>query len=250
MAAMAKITFLIIILINVFPVLGQNISQNKENIYSAYVTGDLQLWIEIINDLEESWNNTMDFERLEELVMAQYGYIAFCLKEDEKEEGRSVLISANNNLQILMSYYPERADLIALKAAFTGFEMGFNPLKAIFLASRAKELTGNAYNMDKDNIICISVKANQLNFTPPIFGGSTEESIPYYNMIISKYNSGEENKYMEWRYINTLVILAQSYEKLELYNKACSTYEIIIAEDPEISWIKNKLYPDCLRHLR
>ncbi len=239
--------FITLLLTNL--VVGQDTSRSDKKIYTAYARGDLQLWNEVIIDIEESWNNSCDFKILEELVMAQYGYVAFCLKEDNKKEGGRVLHSANENLVILLTDSPEKPDYIALKAAFLGFEMGINPIKSLYLASRAKELTNKAYSLDNNSALCISVKANQQNFTPGIFGGSTEASIPYYKMLIRKFESGEENKASEWRYINSLVILAQAYEKLGMYQEACSTYEVIIAQDPGISWVKNGLYPNCLEQI-
>jgi len=233
------------ILIHSFPAIAQDNHAIKKSIYDAYAMGKLDQWEDVITELEESWVKYLDEDILEELVMAQYGYIAFCLMEEEKKKGRETLSKANDNLEVLLAAEPTRADLIALKAAFTGFEMGFNPAKALYLASRAKGLTERAYNADSDNIVCLSVKANQLNFTPSIFGGSITEAIPYYKLIIDKYDSGEEQKDFEWRYINTLVIMAQAFEKLDNYKEACAIYKRIITEDPGILWVKKGLYPDC-----
>lgn len=230
-----------------FLAFNQEIPSCKEMIYRAYVDGKPELWKKEIIKLNDIYIATPSAGNLEKVVMAQYGYIPFCLKEGDKKEVSAELKEARKNLAILRESDPGNPGFIALEAAFYGFEMGINPLNGIFLAGEAKKLTNKAYDNDPDCLICISVKANQLNFTPAIFGGSTEESIPYYKKIIGIYESGRVEILNDWNFINTLVIMAGAYEKMGLYNEACSIYEKILNVEPGIRWVRNTLYPDCIK---
>lgn len=215
-------------------------------IYRAYVSGRPDLWKAEIEKLESLYRVNPVNELLEELVMARYGYIAFSLKEGDRKEVAAQLELARKNLEILKKNQPGLPRHKALEAAFTGFEISISPLRAIVLAGEAKRLTEEAYNDDPDCLLCISVMANQLNFTPAVFGGSTSGSIPYYKKIIEAYEYGVVPIENDWNYINTLVILAGAYEKLGQWDDACETYEKILDRDPAINWVKNKLYPACI----
>lgn len=48
-----------------------------------------------------------------------------------------------------------------------------------------------------------------------------------------------------WIYVNTLVVLAQAYEKMGNNTYACAIYEKIMSYDPSIKWVRNDLYSGC-----
>ncbi len=75
MTVQRKIGFLFITLLFTYSVVGQSTSTFDEGIYNAYARGDLQLWEEVIIDIEESWNNSCDFKILEELAEALGGVV-------------------------------------------------------------------------------------------------------------------------------------------------------------------------------
>lgn len=227
-------------------VTAQKTGSSKRGIYHAYVTGKAELWRVELDQLESAYKQLNKNEALKELLFAQYGYIALCLKENQKKEASSELDKARENLKILKEFEPDNATLIAVEAAFYGYEMTLSPLKALYLGREAKVLTDIAYSSDPNSLMCLSVKANMLQFSPPIFGGSVAESIEYYNRIDDLYNSEAVSKAYDWNYINNLVILAGAYDKLEMYDKACQTYEKIIAFDSGINWINKKLYPEAV----
>jgi tetratricopeptide (TPR) repeat protein len=222
---------------------------SQENIYRAYTEGRSGLWKEEIDRLNARYIADSNEVILDRLVMAQYGYIAFCLKENLKEESAEELKKARINLDRLLIKNPGNPTYIAIKAAFTGFEMGVNPLKAIFLANEARKLTNLAYNTDSLNCVCISVKASQLHFTPPLFGGNINRAITYYLKLISIYESDTQSYTKSWQYINSYVLLASAYEKQKDFANAARIYERIIDIDPDISWVNNKLYPECLSQM-
>jgi len=226
---------------------GQETPSHKEMIYLAYVAGRPDLWKKEIVKLNDIYLANPGREELDELIMARYGYIPFCIQEGEKKEVSAELEEARKNLEVLREADPNNPEADALEAAFNGFEMVINPFRGIFLAAEAKELTDKAYEDDPGCLTCISVKANQLNFTPAIFGGSTEEAIPFYKEVISLYESGQEEILYDWNYLNTMVIMAGAYEKLGQYNDACAVYEKILVTEPGLNWVRNNLYPACLK---
>ncbi|MEZ4999814.1 MAG: hypothetical protein R2727_03810 [Bacteroidales bacterium] len=108
-----------------------------------------------------------------------------------KKEAAEQLASGKEELVLLAGEEPSEPKYIALKAAFTGFEMGVNPVKALFLAREARDLTNRAYENGENCFLCLSVRANQLRFTPTLFGGSVKSAIPLYISLIEYF---EEQK--------------------------------------------------------
>ena len=72
---------------------------NRERIYNAYISGNMDNWKRIIDEMENSKN--MGSGAILELVNYQYGYIAWCMGEDNKKEARDYLELAEKNLDIL-----------------------------------------------------------------------------------------------------------------------------------------------------
>lgn len=163
-----------------------------------------------------------------------------------KNRAGDLLIDATDHLESLRIYYPGSRELTGMEAAFAGFELSIYPLKAIFLASKAKSLTEEAYVEGTTNIMCISVRANQLNFTPLAFGGDPVEAEGYYLRIIDLYDREVVAPDDDWRYVNTMVILAGVYEEAGRYTEALALYEKIMRFDPSIPWVKEGLYKNCL----
>lgn len=240
---------LTLLLITSIPATAQKNAVLRKATYKAYTISKIELWDKSINHAEKIYSESGSYDALHDLVMVQYGYIAFCIAEDLNKKGKLMLKSAYSNLEEMHKQCGETTDYMAIDASFVAFELNFYPLKMMSLASKAVELTDKAYALDHNNFMALACKANQLNFTPKMFGGSPEEAIPLYKKIISLYETHCEEPESNWRYVSTLVTLAETYENLKMYNKACSLYEKIIDFDDNINWINNKLYPACKKKL-
>ena len=216
--------------------------------YQAYVKGKIELWEKAHQVALEDHSFNMSDSSLYGLLMLEYGYAAYCIAEKENKKASELLSLANERCDTLLSAYPEDPEYIGLKAALLAFEMNVRPFRMPKLGPESIRLTDMAYGLDPDNIMALSCKANQLNFSPRMFGGDPDMAIPLYLKLINRFE--EDPGYREdWRYINTMVILAGAYEKKEMFQEACRVYENIIVSDSTINWVNNKLYPDCKKKL-
>lgn len=186
---------------------------------------------------------------LHDVIMVQYAYISFCIAEEYKKEGKELLTSAYENLEKMKTDYWGEADYLALKASLAALELNLYPQKMMKLVPLAIELTDKAYETDSNNYMALACKANMLNFTPRMFGGSPTDAIPLYKKIITLYETNQEDPTNNWRYVSTLVTLAGTYENLNMYKEACEIYEQIIKFDNNINWINTNLYPNCKANL-
>lgn len=217
----------------------------KEITYKAYTKGQISLWDQAYDIALDRCSESKSDSALHDLIMVQYGYISFCISEGLDKKAKDMLYKAYNNLEAMKKDFWGEADHLAIQASLAAFDLNLYPHKMMKLVPRALELTDRAYEADKNNYMALACKANQLNFTPRIFGGSPEEAIPLYKKIINLYETNCENPAKNWRYVSTMVILASSYENLEMYREACLVYEQIIEFDNTIAWINNGLYPAC-----
>jgi tetratricopeptide (TPR) repeat protein len=202
-------------------------------------------WRSTIEEMEREYERSGNMELLHELVLSQYGFIGYCLKEDMKKEASYHLDRAVNNLEVLKGSNPGSAELMALEGAFMGYEMGIHKLKAMILGPKAKEKIDGAVEKDPGIVRTLLEKANQLNFSPRIVGGDREEAIEYYKKAISLIEADTQNLRKNWIYVNTVVVLAFAYEQLGNNYHACALYEKLIEYDSNITWVKDDLYSDC-----
>ena len=224
---------------------GQDIYMYRSRIYDSYARGEMSGWRLTIEEMEKEYEGSGSLELLHELVLSQYGFIGYCLKEDMKKEASYHLERALANLEILKGSRPGSAELMALEGAFMGYEMGIHKLKAMILGPKAKEKIDGAVEKDPNTIRTLLEKANQLNFSPRIVGGDREEAVEYYKKVISLIEADTQNLRKNWIYVNTVVVLAFAYEQLGNNSHACALYEKLIEYDSNIKWVKEDLYAGC-----
>ncbi|MGM0527668.1 MAG: hypothetical protein ACQERS_04625 [Bacteroidota bacterium] len=223
----------------------QDIAEFKSRIYKSYVKGEMSGWKAVIEEMEKEYERSASMELLHELLLSQYGFIGYCLKEDMKKEASYHLERALDNLEILKGNKPGSAELMALEGAFMGYEMGIHKLKAMVLGPKAKEKIDGAVEKDPNTVRTLLEKANQLNFSPKIVGGDTGEAIEYYKKAVRLIEEDTENLGKNWIYVNTVVVLANAYEQLGNNSLACALYEKLIDYDSNIKWVKDDLYQGC-----
>jgi len=225
---------------------GQSIADFRTRVYNSYVEGRMNDWKTVLNEMEQVYERTGSDEMLYELLMAQYGYIGFCLKEEKKKEASILLGKARANLEILRLENPGNAEFLALEGAFLGYEMGLHKLKAMVLGPKAKDKIDEAVDRNPGLVRTLLEKANQLYFSPKIVGGDIDQAIEYYKKAISKIESQPMYLKQNWVYVNSLLVLAQAYEKKGNSAYACAIYEKIMEYDPDIKWVRNDLYAGCM----
>lgn len=223
----------------------QSSSEIRSATYRAYTMADISLWDDAIFFAEECYSKSGTATDLHDLIIAQYGYLAFSIAEDLNDKGKLMLERAYHNLDTLGVIYGETTEILALRASLVAYEMNLYTLRMMKLGPLAIDLTNRAYEADPENLMALTCKANQLNFTPKLFGGSPKDAIPLYKKIIKLYETHSEDTENNWRYISTQITLAATYEDMKMYKEACELYEQIISFDSNIEWISLDLYPAC-----
>ena len=182
-----------------------------------------------------------------ELINYQYGYIGFCLGNNDKNQVKKYLKLAENNLERLKktSLYPSYVS--AYKSAFYGFSIGVNKMKAPFIGPKSVNAAQESIEQNPDNPFGFIQYANAQFHMPSVFGGSKTEAINYYQKAQVIMEKDPIIKKNDWNYLNLLTNLAEAYIEIKEYNKAEAYFQLILKVEPKFTWVKDELYPNFIK---
>ncbi|WP_303925887.1 hypothetical protein [Draconibacterium sediminis] len=217
-------------------------ASNKEKIYLAYINNRMDEWKTIIDSLEQ--NKTENTGYLNELVNYQYGYIGYCLGADKKKEAKNYLDLAEENLETLEEKKFNPALINAYKAAFWGFKIGIQPIKAPIYGRRSIKHADLSLEQNNELPFAHVQYGNAYFYMPAVFGGSKEVAIEHFLLAIEQMEKKPAELENDWNYLSLLSLTGQSYEELNELTKAQVIYEKALKFEPNFKWVKDELYPD------
>ena len=239
---MERTNRIITILFILFVLSGSSLASNKEKIYQAYISNRMDDWKAIIDSLEQHKTESTDY--LSELVNYQYGYIGYCLAEDDDKKAKLYLDLAENNLDILENQNFDPALVNAYKAAFWGFKIGLSPIKAPIFGRRCIKNADLALELNDKLPFAHVQYGNAYFYMPAIFGGSKEVAIEHFLLAIEQMEKQPAELQNDWNYLSLLSLTGQSYVEMGEYEEAKVIYEKALRFEPDFKWVKNELYPD------
>lgn len=235
---------LIIAFVSLYPL--SLVAQYKSKIYKAYISDNMNEWKTIIDRMQQQEKKPDEF--LLELVNYQYGYIGWCIRNNDKKQAKTYLKLAEENLEKLemLSLYPSYIN--AYKSAFHGYTIGLNKLKAAFVGPKSIDAAKQAMKENPNNPYGYIQYANAQFYMPPIFGGSKAEAVEYYLLaqnIMEKDRSQLKN---DWNYLNLLINIVESYIEMKEFDKAEEYLKHILEIEPNFNWVKNELYLNFIKN--
>lgn len=231
-----------LVLLNITFLLSANAMTNKSRIYKAYISNDMTDWKTVIDEMSQQKTKSNDV-RLEFLNF-QYGYIAWCIGNNKKEEAQNYLDLGQKNLEILEKQKYKPSILNSYKSAFYGFSIGLNILKAPFIGPKSVDCAKLAMKQDTTNPLGYIQYGNSQYYMPAIFGGSKTVALTYFLKAKELMEKKPEQLNEDWNYLSLLTIIAKTYTELKEKPKAKAYYLKILKIEPEFLWVKNELYPE------
>ncbi len=214
------------------------------NTYKSFISGSRHAWLnEIkIHESQKLSNINLKFERIE----LYYVYTGFLLADKNYSEASKYIHKADVLINDILKCEPENASALAFKGSFTGFKIPMNRLKILQLGNESFRTLHLAYDYNPDNLQVLTDLGSALFFTPRIFGGDKMLAIQYFEKAIKIIESSHNTSY-NWKYMNVLTLLANSYEKTDQIKKADLTYRKILKIEPNYLRVKDLLYPAFLK---
>jgi tetratricopeptide (TPR) repeat protein len=223
-------------------------SDYKSDIYIAYITGNMDKWKGVIDEMDQVHNKNDAF--IIELLNYQYGYIGWCISNNKKEEAGKYLEKAWKNVNILESRKKMLSDVNAYRSALYGFKIGLNNLKAPFAGPKSVACAEKAIRLDSKNPNGYIQYANALYYMPESFGGSKSAAIDNYRVAEELMELKPEEIKDDWNYLGLLVIIGKAYMESGESEKAKLFFEKTLKIEPNFSWVRDELYPELLNEMK
>ena len=216
----------------------------SKTIYCAFIVRDMAKWESVIHTMEAS-NSTNTVDEKLELINYYYGYIGYLLGSKQYAHVEKLTERGEKLIAQVLHASPHNATAYSFKGSFIAFHVGLNKYKAVFMGAESRNCVNKALELDPQNIQGLIDKGNQLFYAPAILGGDKKEALAYFQKAASILERKKETT-ENWVYLNVLTMIASAYENMDNLKDAKATYEKVIHLEPNISWVKNDLYPNLL----
>lgn len=220
----------------------------KRNIYEAFITGDMNKWKMIIDDLDKQPGKSNQLYL--ELLEYDYGYIAYCIGNKKDDEAKYYYEKGKEIISLLEKKGYELAKVYAFKSAFYGYAIGFKPYQAPVIGPRSIHYARESVKIDKANPHGYNLLGHIRYYMPVIFGGSKKEAIEYYRKAEALMESQVEGVKDDWNYIGLLTTIAVAYSEIDDYKNAQLYFDKVMKFEPNLYWVKYELYPEFLKKIK
>lgn len=215
----------------------------KSDIYKAFVSGDMDLWKNVIDRMSTT---IYRIDMIPELVNYQYGYIGWCIGTKRYEEAKKYLEEAERNLEIMKREARYGSIVNSYLSAFYGYRIGMSPMLAPVLGPKSIDYANKALKLDVSDPFAYVQNGNIQFYRPAIFGGSKSEAIEYYLKALEIMETDTSRLEENWNYLSLLTVIAQAYSYLDDYDSSERYLKKILEIEPDFTWVKKELYPQIL----
>ena len=205
-------------------------------------------WEALIRTLENS-NELNSVGMKLDLINYYYGDIGYLLGIKQYDRAETLIEKGEKLIKEVLRQSPDNATAYSFKGSYLGFRIGINHYKAIFLESDSKAYVNKALKLDAGNVQALIDKGNMLYYAPHLLGGDKEKALDYFLKAAYLLEKNKET-YQNWVYLNLLTIIASAYEKTGNMKQAELTYEKILRIEPNITWVRDDLYPKFRTRLK
>ena len=220
---------------------------HKKIFYRTFVNREMYKWGDLIHAYEtNSPPKTID-QKLE-LLNYYYGYIGHLMNKKKHETAEEFIDKGQDLIDNIIKLSPHNTTAISYKGAFLGFKMGFNKVKAVYLAPKCMLEINKAYKLDRENPQVIINKANLLFYSPSALGGDKDDALQLYHRAMVLMEKNKETD-QNWNYLNLLTTIAIGLDKTEKPHDAKKMYEKILKLEPDFKWVRDDLYPNLLKRM-
>lgn len=216
---------------------------NSNTVYRGYISGEIELWKTGMTELQEAYRKTPEPCLLLALTEAKYGYIGYLLGMNKKDEAKPLIESYATDIDSLAVFPQYSAETEAFRVALLGFWMELNPAKALTMGTRALKQLEKAMETDSTSPAVWIEKANAEASMPAFAGGSKEKAAASFREALRLFEADTSLSASSWRYLNTILLLGQTLEKLEDYSGARQAYLKALAIEPGFRRVSDELLP-------
>lgn len=220
----------------------------QKKIYEAFILNEMDGWKSVIDEMEEKSSDNHDL--LDELINYEYGYIGWCIGNNQKKQAKYYLDLMEGNLETFNKNTEESALYNAYTAAVYGFKIGLSTWHAPFLGPKSVKHAEIAFKKDSLNFQANAELGNIWHHMPAVFGGSDEKALSFYNNAIKIYESSEQElHHKKWLYLNLIATSGKIEFEQKNYTQALHLYKKALRIEPKFKWVLNELLPELKKDM-
>ncbi len=219
-------------------------------IYKGYISGDMEMWKKGMTGLQEAYSKTAQPCLLFTLTEARYGYIGYLLGINKKNEAKPLIDSFSTDIERLAVLPEYKGETEAFRVALLGFRMGLNPARTVTMGPKALKQLEKAVATGRNSPAVWIEKANSESNMPAFAGGSKEKAAASLREALRLFEADTALSKYNWRYLNTIVLLGQTLEKLDDYKGARQAYLKALEREPDFHWARDELLPAVEKKLK
>ena len=220
------------------------IAGNRDRIYLAYISGNMQEWKRVTDLLAST--DPSDPQTMAELVNYQYGYIGWCIGTGRNDEAKKYLSHAENNLEKLEKITEYRSLVLSYRSAFYGYRIGLNKLLSPVLGIKSYESARQAITLDENNPMGYIQYGNIMFYVPKTLGGSKAEALKYYLKALELIEKDTASLSGDWNYLNLLTLIARTCTYINDYGRAKQYLDKILETEPDFRWARDELSKEII----
>lgn len=218
-------------------------TERKEAIYKAYINGKMDVWKQVMTELE-SESVRSPSEQLE-LLEYYYGYVGFLLGQDRTAQAKPYVKKGIDQIALLEKKRIQPATVLAYKGAFAGYSIALNKIKAVSLGPKSLAYLSEAIQKDPKNVQAMADYANALFFAPAMFGGDRDMAVKLYLSAVKQLERNQKTT-SNWFYLHSMTAVAHAYVEMGQLQQAKQMYQKILKFEPDFSWVRDELYPKLI----
>lgn len=239
---------LLLTFIPVVPVKGSS-SGYKSRIYNFYINGNMAGWEGVVREMELYLKQAPDATLIKnELLGYYYGLAGYHISQKEKKSASAYVAKGESIIAELLAKESGNANATAYQAAFLGFRIGINNLRAMTLGMKSADLSKAAYLKDSLDPQVMTERANVLYYSPSFAGGDKQEAMRLYQKAVLLLERGNMTK-GNWFYLSLLTNIARLLEESGDLMQAEALYKKILQTEPGYRWVRDELYPSLRSRL-
>lgn len=214
----------------------------NDQYYQAYLTNDLTLWENAINELARQNEQSPTPQTLLSMAKGAYGATTTCFALQDMKQAANWSNRAESYAKQLLDIAPKNAEGKALLAGIYGLKIALKPVRGMTLGPKSGQLLSEAISLDKNCALAYFLLGSSAYNTPATWGGSVEKALTHFTTAKDLYlQQGQTTT--NWEYLNCLAWLGQSQHQLQQYQEALQTYQSALEKEPDFGWVNYQLLP-------
>ncbi len=202
--------------------------------FSDYVQGNLLDWNTQITNAKIQLPSPPTPDSLYNLLVAEFGAAGTDLKHKHLDDAKALLQDAMPRLATLKSL-ESSARTWFISAALNSIAIQTNPWQAPFLGPKVQQEIQNAQQADPSLPEVWLMKGDISYNEPPLFGGSTEKAVEYWQKARQLWQASPRDARHSWLYLYDLANLLNAQRKAGHENQAQELWQEMLAEAPGLA---------------